>query len=32
MCISRPEDFFISEDVSAEITALSRWENFPQAM
>ncbi|MCI09856.1 hypothetical protein A2U01_0030947, partial [Trifolium medium] len=32
MCISRPEDFFIPEDVSAEIAALSRWENFPQAI
>ncbi|MCI37799.1 hypothetical protein A2U01_0059025, partial [Trifolium medium] len=32
MCISRPEDFFIPEDVSAEFTALSRRENFPQAM
>ncbi|MCI76002.1 hypothetical protein A2U01_0097271, partial [Trifolium medium] len=32
MCISRPEDFFVPEDVSAEINALSRWENFPQDM
>ncbi|MCI05789.1 hypothetical protein A2U01_0026842 [Trifolium medium] len=32
MCIWRPEDFYVPEDVSAEITALSRWENFPQAM
>ncbi|MCH99129.1 hypothetical protein A2U01_0020140 [Trifolium medium] len=32
MCISRPEDFFVSKDISTEITALSRSENFPQAM
>ncbi|MCI63720.1 hypothetical protein A2U01_0084977, partial [Trifolium medium] len=23
---------YIPEDVSAEITAFNRWENFPQAM
>ncbi|MCI82763.1 hypothetical protein A2U01_0104037, partial [Trifolium medium] len=32
MCIWRPEDFYVPEDISAEFTALSRWKNFPQAM
>ncbi|MCI19009.1 hypothetical protein A2U01_0040164 [Trifolium medium] len=32
MCIWRPEDFYVPKDVSAEFTALSHWENFPQAM
>ncbi|MCI60591.1 hypothetical protein A2U01_0081847, partial [Trifolium medium] len=31
MSIWRPEDFYVSEDISAEFSALSRWENFPQA-
>ncbi|MCI66560.1 hypothetical protein A2U01_0087818, partial [Trifolium medium] len=31
-CIWRPEDFYIPEDISAELSAFSRWENFPQAM
>ncbi|MCI69649.1 hypothetical protein A2U01_0090912, partial [Trifolium medium] len=32
MCISRPEDFYVPEDISAELTPFSGWENFPQAM
>ncbi|MCI80621.1 hypothetical protein A2U01_0101892, partial [Trifolium medium] len=32
MSIWRPEDFYVPEDISAELSALSRWENFPQAM
>ncbi|MCI73610.1 hypothetical protein A2U01_0094874, partial [Trifolium medium] len=32
MSIWQPEDFYVSEDISAEFSALSRWENFPQAM
>ncbi|MCI66502.1 hypothetical protein A2U01_0087760, partial [Trifolium medium] len=28
MSIWRPEDFYIPEDISAEFSALSRWENF----
>ncbi|MCI90023.1 hypothetical protein A2U01_0111312, partial [Trifolium medium] len=32
MSIWRPEDFYVLEDVSAEFSALSRCENFPQAM
>ncbi|MCI10186.1 hypothetical protein A2U01_0031278, partial [Trifolium medium] len=32
MCVWRPEDFYIPEDISAEFSALSHWENFPQAM
>ncbi|MCI52870.1 hypothetical protein A2U01_0074116, partial [Trifolium medium] len=32
MSIWRPEDFYVPEDISAEFSALSRWENFPQAM
>ncbi|MCI66179.1 hypothetical protein A2U01_0087437, partial [Trifolium medium] len=28
----RPGDFYVPEDVSAEFSALSRWENFPHAM
>ncbi|MCI69917.1 hypothetical protein A2U01_0091180, partial [Trifolium medium] len=32
MSIWRPEDFYVLEDISAEFSALSRWENFPQAM
>ncbi|MCI85611.1 hypothetical protein A2U01_0106890, partial [Trifolium medium] len=31
MCIWQPEDFYIPEDISVEFSALSRWENFPQA-
>ncbi|MCI85105.1 hypothetical protein A2U01_0106384, partial [Trifolium medium] len=29
--IWRPEDFYVPEDISAEFSALIRWENFPQA-
>ncbi|MCH96245.1 gag-pol polyprotein, partial [Trifolium medium] len=32
MCIWGPEDFYVPEVISAEFTALSHWENFPQAM
>ncbi|MCI93839.1 hypothetical protein A2U01_0115137, partial [Trifolium medium] len=32
MSIWRPEDFYVPEDVFAEFSALSHWENFSQAM
>ncbi|MCI94911.1 hypothetical protein A2U01_0116209, partial [Trifolium medium] len=32
MYIWRPEDFYVPEDISTDFSALSRWENFPQAM
>ncbi|MCI94122.1 hypothetical protein A2U01_0115420, partial [Trifolium medium] len=32
MSIWRPEDLYVPEEISAEFYALSRWENFPEAM